>query len=131
VLEGKKQPGEIFEEINKEQIECTLEMCKTILVERGCDYGRDNFIIAAKIANIVGGYDEQRILPHDVANCLFGIKLARIGNLSQDKIRATPRGELVKDSVRDAVNYLLLSERERERERIRSLDSVGKAIKEK
>lgn len=81
-----------------------------ILKVRGNDYGSDNFIQAAKIASIVTGKDLQA---KDVAACLIGIKLARYGNLTGRGI--VPKGEAIRDTVSDLINYCGLMERERQK----------------
>ncbi len=88
-----------------------LEECKRILLSRGHDYGYDNFIIASKIAQEVTG---ERVTPELVAACLLGIKLARYRELTANN--KNPEGESLDDTLRDAVNYILLMDRERARQ---------------
>jgi len=99
-----------FSAIHKETILDILGKCYDILRIRGNDYGKDNFIDAAKIATVLQG---REILPTDVAACLVGIKIARIGNLQAKSME--PLGEQLVDSYIDLVNYVLLHNRERVR----------------
>ena len=89
-----------------------LEECKAILLSRGHDYGDDNFIHAAKIAHEITG---ASVSPELVAACLLGIKLARYRELTT--LHKTPVGESLDDTIRDGIDYLLLMDRERARQR--------------
>lgn len=88
-----------------------LNECKDILKAKAKDYGNNNFIDSAKIASIMCGKD---ISPQDIANCFACMKLVRIANL--DSIGTAPVHESVSDSVRDLINYIIISRRERSRE---------------
>lgn len=91
-----------------------LEECAEILNRKGADYGTENFKEAAQIASILSKKDFDA---QDVVHCLIGIKMARLANL--DYIVEEPKNESVKDTVRDLLNYVVLSRRERARKNAR------------
>jgi hypothetical protein len=101
-----------FSEIDeyRDYMEDILETCKEILCSKGKDYGDDNFIEAAKVASIISG---NEIKPHVIAAALIGIKLARYGNLTSTG--KEPQNESVRDTILDLINYVLLMDRERQR----------------
>lgn len=95
-------------EVLNAKMQENLKICGKILGSKGSDYGYDNFVHAAKVASIVAGTE---IKPHWIAAALVGIKLARYGNLTAEG--KVPEHESIDDTIRDAVNYLVLMDRER------------------
>ena len=91
-----------------------LEECIKILDERGKSYGEIAFVRAAEIASAMEG---KVFTPSDVAICLFATKIARLLNMPfTSNVKGTDKIEMIKnnrkDSIIDAVNYLILHERE-------------------
>jgi hypothetical protein len=99
-----------------------LSECISTLSCKGNDYGHNNFIDAAKVATIITG---KEILPHDIAACLIGIKLARYGNLTKNSI--APMNESILDTVKDCTNYVVLMERERRKQVQEKENALSKA----
>lgn len=98
--------------LNEEML-ATLQSCAAILLEKASDYGDDNFADAAVIASILC---RKKFTRADVAAMLLGIKLARYGRLTGKHLK--PKNEPLHDTVVDAVNYVILMERERQKDGI-------------
>jgi len=88
-----------------------LNRASFILGPKGKDYGYDNFVNSAKVANVLCGVDF--ITPDIVAACLIGVKAGRYGMLAPKS--RVPNNESIVDTVIDLVNYVVLMERERQR----------------
>lgn len=83
-----------------------LQACAKLLDERGEDYGHDVFIDAAQIASVLL---QKPIIAPDVCAVILAIKLSRYAWESIIKVRE----DAVIETQRDAVNYILLMDRER------------------
>lgn len=94
-----------------DKMEQGLRRCIEILRSKRADYGMDNFGNSAIIASIIRGKDFDRT---DAAAILLGIKLTRYGELTASG--KEPVNESLRDTVDDAINYVALMERERQRD---------------
>ena len=77
-----------------------MKEAEKLLETKGHDYGflGKNFINAADITSIMRG---KKFHPLDVCACLIGIKISRIGNLTDKKAKH----EKIEETVVDLINY--------------------------
>lgn len=92
--------------VDRKRISAILNECITILEEKGNIYGDETFADASVIASIIL---KKNITPHDIGIVSLASKLARYANMI-DYSKKHNTSIYRKDTVIDAVNYLLLAE---------------------